>query len=387
MQLTMNPSRVPPSFTAFALMSVSLLGACAVADSTDPTDPQTDPTTGEVGNDGVAADSPDEPIVAGPVESTVHLIGRFEYAGTTGPAFAWPGSAIWTRFAGTSLEMQLSGSAHFDVEIDGVLQPVLVTEEGVATYVVASNLADGEHDLRVTRRTEAYLGVTRFIGFKGARLIATPAPTRLIEMIGEGATAGRGVLGSSGTCAFSPETESETLAWGALAARDLGAAHTALAYGGRGVTRNYGGSTFELAPSLFERTLPDDPDSLWTFTTEPDVVVMNVGAADFWRDDVGREFIDEYQSFIHQVRSHYQDAWILVVPSAEIRGATHDLQVEYLEQVVANETAFGNSKIALIELPDPIASDGFGCGYMPSQATQRRNADVLKDAIKERVTW
>lgn len=85
------------------------------------------------------------------------------------------------------------------------------------------------------KRTETVAGVTQLVGFVGT-LVPTPEPVgRRIEVIGDSITCGFGVLGADQTCPFSPSTEAEPRAWGALASKELGAMHMATAVSGIGV--------------------------------------------------------------------------------------------------------------------------------------------------------
>ena len=120
--------------------------------------------------------------------------------------FSFSGSRLVTRFAGTTLSVRLdeAGPQFYSVRVDGTEQPALETAAGVRTYVLARGLPAGEHDVVLTRRTEALLGVSQFLAFEGAPLVATPAPyQRAIEIVGDSISAGFGVLGDSPDCPFS----------------------------------------------------------------------------------------------------------------------------------------------------------------------------------------
>ena len=363
----------------FGLMSV--LGACAASVDEDPVPPGSDDPEALAGDSSSAADpapSPDNQDVA-----DVHYIGRFAHAGQGGAAFAWPGSALLTRFRGTDISIDLAGAAWFDVEIDDRPSSVLITSSGRGVYPLAIGLPPGEHDLRVTRRTEAFVGTSEFYGFVGSPLVATPAPTLAIEMIGDEATAGWGVLGTSGTCGYSEATEAETQAWGALAANDLGAFHTTIAYSGRGISQNFGGSRIDLLPELYERALPDQADSQWSFGDSPQLVVINAGAADFWHGDPGEAFVTDYASFLSQVRKHYPGAWIVVASSVTLNATNRALQLDYLAKAMGAFSATGDVRISLLPLEPQVAADGYGCGYQPSRTTQRKMADQLLQHLEK----
>jgi lysophospholipase L1-like esterase len=334
------------------------------------------------GDAGSGADA--EP---GPV-AQIHRIGRFD----GDDRFAWPGSALATRFDGTAISIRLDegGANQYDVTVDGAVQPVLVTIGGGAQdYELASGLAPGEHDLLIARRTEGSFGITGFAGFPGATLVDSEGSARWIELVGDSITCGYGVLGDSATCSFSADTEAETHAWGALAAAELGAFHTAIAYSGKGVYQNYGGEPGLTMRDLFPRTFPDAEDA-WPFTAYvPDVVVINLGTNDFSDGDPGAPFVDAYVDFIGEIRVRYPAVPVVVALSPMLSdgfpsGAMHrTIAAGYLQEVVA--TAGGATSYLVLD--EQVFDDGLGCDYHPGEVTQQKMADALVAHLRPLMGW
>src|SRR6185437_9930940 len=180
---------------------------------------------------------------------------------------------------------------------------------------------------------------------------ATPGASRWIEFVGDSITCGYGVLGPDQSSCFSNDTEAETRGWAALTAQAFGAAHSAIAYSGKGVIRNNGGDTTELMPVLFERTLVDAADA-WGFTSyTPDVVVIDLGTNDFAQGDPGQAFVTGYEAFVAQIRGHYPDAWIVVAQSPMLsdgypQGAMlRTKSAAYLNEIVNDRKAAGDTRI------------------------------------------
>jgi lysophospholipase L1-like esterase len=360
--------------------------------------------TADVDGGGVHADGGDRRDAGGPDGDVgpdggladLHLIGRFDRSLLDAPRFAWSGSAIWARFEGTELAVDLedSGMNQFDVVIDGGTAELLTLLEGPARYTLASGLAEGTHDVRLVRRTEARLGPTTFRGFVGAQLVPSAPPERWIEIVGDSITCGYGVLGDGPNCPFSPDTEAETHAYGALAASEVGAAHTAIAYSGRGVVRNYAGEASDLMPALWTRTIADDPESAWDFSLpEPTVVVVNLGTNDFSIGDPGPTFVDGYDAFLQDIRARYPDTWIFVAtspmlsdssPEGEMRRTRHRM---YLDAVIAGAASRDDARVSLLEFAEQDPADGFGCNYHPNETTNATMATVLVDAIRDVASW
>ena len=323
--------------------------------------------------------------------SDLHFIGRFDFsAGPTTPWLAWPGTEIVARFRGTSISVRLDdgGANFFDAWVDGAPQPVIDTTSGPADYTIASGLTDDEHTVRIARATESFLGRTRFLGFPGATLIPSAPPyAHLIEFIGDSITCGVGVLGVGPGCPFSPDTESEPDAYGALAAQTLGAGHVAIAYAGHGLYRNYDLTTDTVLPVLFERRLAESPGDPWDFSYTPDVVVVNLGTNDFGMGDPGMPFVDACDAFVMQLRGHYPGAAILLTTSPMLGGAPHDAQRGYLSQVIASAAARSDTRVSMVDFDPQSPTDGLGCDYHPSATTHRNMAALLVTAIRGVTGW
>ncbi|RYD71831.1 MAG: hypothetical protein EOP53_22990, partial [Sphingobacteriales bacterium] len=129
-------------------------------------------------------------IVAAPNAFTganLRLIGRFDL--TNGQAaFTWPGSAIEFRFKGTQASITVASQAktRFIVSVDGNISNLWI-EEGTHAYPLASNIANAEHTIRLTRVSESSAGTTRFMSdpiVDGALLTPPPAPQRRLLVIG-----------------------------------------------------------------------------------------------------------------------------------------------------------------------------------------------------------
>ena len=202
-------------------------------------------------------------------------------------------------------------------------------------------------------------------------------------MIGDSITCGYGVLGAGPGCGFTADTEAETHAWGALAAAQLGAWNTAIAYSGKGVIRNYGGDTIDLMPALFLRQDANDPASTWNWSYQPQVVVVNLGTNDYSVGDPGQAFEDAYIAFVATIRGKYPDAWIVVSSSPMLDGADHSSLVGHLQAVVAASGA----RVRFLDLLPQDPADGYGCDWHPSEATQRKMAAALVAEIREVTGW
>ena len=331
-----------------------------------------------------------------PVLSPIHYVGRFDRRDAAGPRFSWPGSALVATFEGTGIIATIKdeGTNYFSVVIDHGPATTLATNGSKADYVLASGLPQARHTLELTKRTEAIVGAVQLVALSpvGGALVPTANPyDRRIELIGDSITCGYGNLGANAGCPFSPATEDETMAYGGIAGRELGAEVRAIAYSGIGMLRSYDGSTAEQMPVLFERTLAKDP-APWAFDTpEPDVVVINLGTNDFSHGDPGPPFADAYAAFLARLRGHYPHAHVICALSTMLLDEPdrmHRTAVRtVLRKLVADRTTAGDTAISYFEFDLARPNEGFGCDYHPSLATHRTMATALVEEIRARTRW
>jgi lysophospholipase L1-like esterase len=337
-----------------------------------------------------------------------HLVGRFDVRDPAGPRFSWSGTQIRAAFSGTGLVVKLkdSGQSQFDVAIDGA-KPTLLVPGASDSHEVATGLAPGEHTVVITKRTEPTFGTTQFLGFepKDGALVPTPAPGgKLIEMVGDSITAGYGILGfepcknaQNQDNSFSPETESETEAWGALAATELGARHHAVAWSGIGVYRDNNGDQADPMPVRYDRALGEDGASTWDHSkAHPDLVVVNLGTNDFATGDPGVPFQTAYVAFLKSIRDKHPEAFIAVATSPMLTDSYPEppaneqrrtKSIAALEAIVAARKTAGDAKVASLTIDEQQAADLYGCDSHPSKDTAKKMAGKLVAFAKTTLGW
>lgn len=337
----------------------------------------------DAGADAADGDMPE----AGPELRSVHFVGRLDGRSADGPIFEWAGVSIRARFTGTGLRLRMRGMPNqFQVTVDADSR-VLAIQEGVDSYALATNLGAGEHEVTLTRRTEALFGATQFLGFEveGGALVPTPVQTgRHIEFIGDSITNGYGNEGADGTCRFSADTQNEGRAFGAFTAQDLNATHTALAWSGRGLRVNYGNAVEDVVPLLFGRNQPSDADYPWAFPAPaPDVVVIHLGTNDTWNSvDPGESFTADYVTFLERIRQAYPSAHLFAVAAPERPGV-----VTRAREAVDARRSAGDSAVHAFVFDAYDVTNGYGCDHHPSVAAHRAMADKLVPAIRAVMDW
>ncbi|HKO50745.1 MAG TPA: SGNH/GDSL hydrolase family protein [Polyangiaceae bacterium] len=327
---------------------------------------------------------------AGPVGP--RFIGRFDQSKADAPVFAWPGTAIALRFTGTAIGLTLSdsGSNVFEVVLDGK-HSVLTLQSGTKKYELASGLAAGAHELLLYRRTEASFKETTFNGFDlaaSAYLPGAPLPTRRLEVIGDSISAGYGNEGVN-PCPFTAATENQYLSYEAIAARAVNAELYTEAWSGIGMYRNYEGTTTEVMPDRYPRTLPERVASTWDFGKfVPHAVVINLGTNDFAKGDPGAAFQSAYLNFVSDLRARYASARFFLALGPMLSSDDYPKASAYLKAVIAERKTAGDDNLTLLEFGiQDGTTDGLGCDYHPSLETHQKMADKLRAALQADLAW
>ncbi len=458
----------------FASIAVLLAPACAVKlkDVNDPlpnggvTGAPADCTKIQILPKGAPGNGPAAPL----------LVGRFDMTDAMNPVFDWPGTYIEVRFQGTSV------TAHFESFSNSVSDPKPVVfaaslDGGAPTFftvrppepmypnvdypVVSGASAGTPHVVRIQRESEAVQGPVRFKGVDvpGGMILPPIARPRRMEIIGDSITCGYGDLGANATCPFDipdtapngngqnvPVSESNYLAYGSIAARDLDADLVTLCFSGKGVYLNYTESSQLESAAKIAPLPPDDPIHLdsrttitgkvptdphdpnfetsdpqprlgyylrtlgngagkdvpaWNFMDpEPQVVVINIGTNDFARDTNQdsvpdntineQTFEDDYLDFVkNTVRAKRPDAHIflalppMVTDKFPLDNTRSDMR-RILNDIVAR---LNDPKVYFIELVQMGTRYGLGCDYHPNLTVHQIMADQVAGAIRTKTCW
>jgi hypothetical protein len=354
-----------------------------------------------------AEDSPALPLTIAPDNPGIRYIGRFEMKDPKKPRFSWAGSSFAFCFQGKALNLlmqdecgggpnKLGGNTnnYFSVVIDDKEPLELSLEKGRTVYRVAEGLADGAHTVTVFRRNCPRIDPCQFLGLQleeGKSLAAPPPPKkRCIEVVGDSISVGYGIMGKEKTSPAIPMNENCYLTYGALSARELDADFVCIAWSGMGVYRDLKGKLGLTMPILYDRTVPNDKDSVWSFKGyTPDVVVINLGTNDFTPGVPDKaEFNKAYRAFVEKIWSHAPKAHVFCVVGGMVGDPTAEKEKEFLAEMIAELTKDGKTSVHIVKFPQ-IGSipEGLGGQWHPSIKAHRAFADVLIPAIKKELGW
>ncbi len=316
----------------------------------------------------------------------VRLIGRF-LVNKSEAGFAWPGSAIEFRFDGSYLDVVLSDSGENSmvVDVDGSISRVDL-KKGLNTYHFAMVPEQTPHTVRLIRRTESRFGTTVLKGFRtdGSFLPQSPNKRSLL-VIGDSISAGYGVEGEDTTCGFSADTENQYLTFGAVAARRFDADITTIAISGKGLARNYDGSTKATMLDFVDRLLPSR--DMRAPLPKTDVVVVHLGSNDFSGSARPADFVERYVAFLTELRTNAPDAYIYAGIGPLLAEADLESALAAVNEVVAARNLAGDARVGQIQFTDPPGVPSRGCDWHPNEAGQRYMADQLAKRLRTDLAW
>jgi lysophospholipase L1-like esterase len=346
----------------------------------------------------------------------IRYAGRIDFTNPLRPSFCHAGVSIKTTFSGSAMQMILEDfgeggdkfTNYYTILLDGEVAQTIEALSGKHTYNLVSGLSKDKHTLEVFKRTECSVGKSTFYGFKapaGTVLVKPTNKVHQIEFIGDSFTCGYGNEASiaappegNPNTGFHSKNENHYLSYSAIVASALKTEYRCMAYSGRGMYRNNTGSEEGTLPKIYLRIFPDDASSvLWDVKKEmPEVVVINLGANDFYPEANGDElddtlFTKTYLSFVEQIRSYYPLAKIVCVTGASVsdywpEGKKWLTRIQQdVRQVLESRKAAGDKAIYSFTLA--AQSPPYGEDWHPSLITHQKMAEQLTPFIKDITNW
>lgn len=317
----------------------------------------------------------------------IRYSGRFDFANPKGPRFDWPGTSIQARFTGPSVSVRLSGGDNdFNAYVDGALKTRITLQSGKSEYPIATGLSTGDHDLLLTKRTEASYGIVAFQGLvlaDGQGLADPPArPANRILFVGDSYTAGYGAEATTTSCSSLRSWANNDATYGAVTAKALGAEYSIQAISGKGMVHNYGDGTAlsqQPMPFFFDRTLAGSARPAWDFASWiPQVVVVALGTNDFSTavKPSREQYVSAYKAFLQRLRGLFPSAALVCVSFA-----ADSFQGPYVDAMVQEVNAAGDAKVHWVGMP-ALTNTEVGCDWHPNVAGHKKFADVLVPALR-----
>jgi lysophospholipase L1-like esterase len=253
--------------------------------------------------------------------------------------------------------------------------------------------------MEIVKRSETWQGIVTLLGVRlasGKQLLRpAPWPRRKLLFIGDSVTAGE-AIDRDPTCpgdAFGSSDARES--YGMLLARALDAQCHLVAFGGRGVIRDWRGRSDVLnAPQFFELAVADDPGPAppWDQAAYvPDGVVVSLGTNDFnlaLGEQPEREtFVSAYVGLVKAIRRAYPDAQVLVTEGAIVNDESDPARRpkttlgEYLDEAVRRLADSRVRHVASEHYP------GDACNAHPTRGQHRLMARDLEPVLRSVLGW
>ncbi len=331
--------------------------------------------------------------------SAFSYFGRTDRSDPKTVRFDWPGVYLRCAFTGNTLEIVLKGGTrdYFNVFIDDL--PVKVIHPMADSLSVIVGLAGkNAHELLITKRTEADMGMACFYGIaiaSGEKIApSTVKNNRKIEFIGNSITCGYGVEGLSGKERFKPETENSYLSYASLAARAFSADYALVAHSGLGIIRNYNDKSkisTKLAPMPRRFGLTFDTDSVkkWDFNQWiPDAVVINLGTNDYSTlpHPDKAVFKRRYEELIERILEVYGKIPVFCVVGPMTNEPCYTIVKEVVDDF---NLIHSDTKVYFAGIPDGLLNNtsDLGSDGHPSYRGQRKSAAYLVPLMANVLKW
>lgn len=240
----------------------------------------------------------------------------------------WPGVYFEAAFRGDRVALAFDDTANeYRLTVDGS-QPLTIAQPGRAQFKI-TGLHAGLHHLRLEKVTESIDRIGAFDGFY-VPADERPAPVRQrarqIEFIGDSAMTGYGLRSSKLQCTQEEIrlTSDTQRAFPAIVAKRFDADYQVIAVSGRGLVRNYGGSTPGHAMlQAYPYTEIDGSRVYADASWRPQIILISLFndiATDLqpgekWKnlDELGGDYVTGYRQLIDELHRRSPSATLLLV--------------------------------------------------------------------------
>lgn len=284
-------------------------------------------------------------------DSKIKYQGRIELEDGL-PLFTFPMTSLEFNFIGTYIEIEITNyrwirNNYMGVIIDGVQTKFeLIHENDKKTYIVATDLSNKEHNVKIFKRMDsAHYVKIHSITIDG-ELTKRPEDEKLkIEVYGDSISAGSVVEAVGFEGKDDPEHDGEYsnafYSYGNLTAQKLNAQIHDIAQGGIALmdgTGNFHG--LEIGMESTYDKVKYNPHlgnvTTWDFSKyTPDIVIIALGQnckkpVELMEDiesELASKWREHYIAFVKKLRAHYNDALIILQTSVMTHNENYDKSI------------------------------------------------------------
>ena len=303
---------------------------------------------------------------------------------------SYPGSRFRVASNGNDLVIYVTATRPdlaLDMRVEnGEWEPIALTEGENQIFPFDTPRVDDPSTHRwqidLIRRNEAWQGdvIINGIDSYGILVQPNPLPNKKLLFIGDSITAGAGTISRVNEQGDREAVSNARLAYPRILGDRLDAQVHHVAYGGRGLTRDWQGITeTNNAPQFYDRVLPDNPDHLWDPKQyQADIISVMLGTNDFNPGIPEREsWMKTYQDFVMRIRKDYPDAQIFLISSPMTGGEKGDALKSYVKAVAES---FASPSVQYLEVGQTY---GEVWDSHPTAAEHEKIANELEPAFRQ----
>ncbi|MFE9643442.1 GDSL-type esterase/lipase family protein [Streptomyces sp. NPDC006365] len=306
-----------------------------------------------------------------PGDPNIKFVGRWDTRSSSSLYTPyWAGAYYRVGFTGRTVQLKQRNTIDFWARIDD--GPVKFYDDVKGTVnLTPSPLSAGNHTLQVNYQVVAgsYRGDAVFQGLvldNGATTFAPPAPTKLIEFVGDSITVG------------TTSSQNARTAYGWLIGERLSAEHTQIAQGGACLVAAADGCVG--LERQFTKLNPNASTPDWDFDRyRADAIVINLGTNDAGHGVSSAQFQSAYSSLLRKVRAAYPQAWIFALET--FRGRF----VPQTEAAVKAAVDGGDSRVSFVDTTGWLGSGDLTDSVHPNDQGHRAIAERLAPVITARI--
>jgi hypothetical protein len=329
-------------------------------------------------------------------DANIQYTGRIDFTNPKSPKFSAAGTYIDAKFNGTCVDIQLTDEnrwgnylQYFQVSIDGQEPVRFRTIKNQSIYRVASGLSSGTHTIRITKDSEASIGMFTFSKIWCDELLTPDSkPSRKIELFGNSITIGSGIY--TDLCDASTANNNDWFisgsaakSYGAIIAKDLNAQYHITAWSGIGLTKSCCNMT-EIMPTVYDRLFLEEAASAkWDFSKYiPDAVTICLGQNDGVIDSA--TFCTAYVNFINTLKGKYPNAHFFCITSPMSDNTLLSFHKKCLTGIENYFIGTGDTKVHKVYMTN---NKNIGCASHPDGEQHKTIAAELEAAIKDKMGW
>lgn len=279
-----------------------------------------------------------------------------------------------------------NGTSYYTLYIDGVRQVNrLMFTNGTAEYTIATELSEGNHNIKLIKQTMIAHSSSAFISLiiNGGVLARPLKNDLLIEFVGDSITCGYALVdgyssNNVGTAAYMDATKS----FAYLTAEQLEADESFICNSGWAVLPSAPGEVNGCIPAIYPNTSYVRSTELYNPTRTADIVVIHLGTNDLWHraETYPTEFTEAAKQFIRDVKVMNPNAKVIWAYGSMMNGSN---LTGFEEKIRTAINYFGGAAAGyyMVQLPTNTS----GGGSHPSAAAHVESANILTEFIRNNI--